>query len=140
MGKTVHVAKSFFNISERIQFNARQYKFSGYQESTPYNRRDDYKIWLLKGKGKLHYAARSIDLGQPAPIFTNPLVPYSFESIDTDLSGYMCIFTETFLKADSHMESLWQSTLFKPGSDKVFFLMKNSCRLLLLFMKIYLLK
>jgi AraC family transcriptional activator of pobA len=92
----------------------------GHSKMLPYSRRDYYKIWVTMGTGKIHYAARSIELTQPAFIFSNPRVPYSFES--TDLTGsYMCIFTEQFLKSNGRTESLQESPLFKIGSNPVFF-------------------
>jgi AraC-like DNA-binding protein len=107
------------------KFNVQRYVSSGHLETTPYNRRDYYKIWVLIGKSVLHYAERSIEINRPALIFTNPLVPYSLESDAAERNGYMCIFSDEFLKAGGRMEVLRQSTLFKPGSDKVFFLNKN---------------
>jgi AraC family transcriptional activator of pobA len=107
------------------KFNVQPYVSSGHLDTTPYNRRDYYKIWLLIGKSILHYADRSIAINQPALIFTNPLVPYSLESDAAERKGYTCIFSDGFLKAGGHMEILRQSTLFKTGSDKMFFLDKK---------------
>ncbi|HTI94004.1 MAG TPA: helix-turn-helix domain-containing protein [Puia sp.] len=107
------------------KFNVQPYVSSGQLETTPYSRRDYYKIWLLIGKSILHYADRSIEIDQPALIFTNPLVPYSLESGAAERKGYKCMFPDEFLKAGGGMEILRQSTLFKPGSDKVFFLDKK---------------
>src|SRR3954454_2586633 len=107
------------------KFNVQPYVSSGRLETTPYNRRDYYKIWLLIGKSILHYADRSIAIDRPALIFTNPLVPYSLESEADERKGYKCMFSDEFLKAGGGMEILRQSTLFKPGSDKVFFLDKK---------------
>ena len=90
----------------------------------PYSRRDYYKIWLTIGKGRIHYATRSIELTQPALIFSNPRIPYSYES-DNRQQAYICIFTEQFLKANGRTESLQESPLFKIGSNPVFFLSKS---------------
>jgi len=47
---------------------------------TSYNRRDFYKITLLlTGHTHLLYANRGITVTKPALVFTNPLVPYSWE-------------------------------------------------------------
>jgi AraC family transcriptional regulator, transcriptional activator of pobA len=122
MGRKPTTGKGFFDLKRQSQFNVQEYASSGSTELTPYSRRDYYKISVVIGKSKLHYADRSIEIDRPALVFSNPLVPYSFESDVADRVGYMCIFTEAFLKVDSRMENLQQSTLFKPGSDKVFFL------------------
>ena len=87
----------------------------------PYSRRDYYKIWLTVGSGRIHYATRSIELSGPALIFSNPRVPYSYES-DQLLRAYACIFTEEFLKVNGRTESLQESPLFKIGSNPVFLL------------------
>jgi len=107
------------------KFNVQPYASSGHLETTPYSRRDFYKIWLLIGKSILHYADRSIEIDRPALIFTNPLVPYALESGAAERKGYKCMFSDEFLKAGGGMEILRQSTLFRPGSDKVFFLDKK---------------
>ena len=122
MGKKVDTGRGFFELRGERQFNVQRYHSVGRLETIPYNRRDYYKIWVLVGKSRLHYADRTIEVDRPALIFTNPLVPYSLESDAAERKGYMCIFTEGFLKAGPGMDVLRKSTLFKPGSDKVFFL------------------
>lgn len=89
----------------------------------PYSRRDYYKIWMTEGKGRIHYATRSIELTQPALIFSNPRVPYSYET-DDFRRAHICIFTEQFLKVNGRTESLQESPLFKIGSNPIFFLSK----------------
>ena len=90
----------------------------------PYSRRDYYKIWLTVGKGRIDYATRSIELTQPALIFSNPRIPYSYESENLH-RAYICIFTEQFLKVNGRTESLQESPLFKIGSNPVFFLSQS---------------
>lgn len=86
----------------------------------PYSRRDYYKIWMIKTQGKIHYATRTVEINQPALIFSNPRVPYAFESASVT-GGYMCIFTEAFLKVNGRAESLQDSPLFRIGANAVFF-------------------
>src|ERR671912_1407426 len=80
-----------------------------------YNRRDYYKISLiLTGCSKLLYADKDIPVDRPSLVFTNPLVPYSWESsepLETS-SGYFCIFTDDFLREGTAMASLDNSLLF----------------------------
>lgn len=89
-----------------------------------YNRRDFYKVSLiLSGGGELFYANRSIKFDQPALIFTNPMVPYSWaDNPNVEVNGYFCVFTEAFLLEGGRMESLKESSLFKPGGDPVYLL------------------
>ncbi|MFD1256150.1 helix-turn-helix domain-containing protein [Mucilaginibacter terrae] len=89
-----------------------------------YNRRDFFKISLItKGNSELFYANRGIKINRPALVFTNRLVPYAWEANDAEeASGYFCVFTEEFLQAGGRMESLQESSLYKPGGNPVYFL------------------
>lgn len=106
------------------RFNVQRFEAAG-SKMLPYSRRDYYKIWIVNSPSNLHYANRSIHIDQPALIFSNPLVPYSFESLGENHSGYMCIFTEEFLRSNDRQESIQQSPLFRIGSNPVFFLNKK---------------
>jgi AraC-like DNA-binding protein len=61
-----------------------------------YARRDFYKITLIRGRNRYHYADKSIETDGTALIFFNPQVPYTWESISGDTTGYFCIFTAAF--------------------------------------------
>jgi AraC-like DNA-binding protein len=88
-----------------------------------YNRRDFYKITLTtSGSSQLLYANRGIQINKPALVFTNPMVPYSWEGDHVCAKGYFCVFTDKFLHSGNRMESLEESTLFKAGGDPVYFL------------------
>ncbi|MDN3547337.1 helix-turn-helix domain-containing protein [Mucilaginibacter aquaedulcis] len=88
-----------------------------------YNRRDFYKITLTtSGSSQLFYANRGIRIDKPALVFTNPMVPYSWEGDHSNAEGYFCVFTDEFLHSGNRMESLEESTLFKAGGDPVYFL------------------
>jgi AraC family transcriptional regulator, transcriptional activator of pobA len=104
------------------QCNVMRYATIDNKSVLPYSRRDYYKIWIVEGEGKLHYANKSIHFTQPALIFSNPLVPYAFERLSEHMSGYIFIFTESFFKADGQQSSILQSPLFQVGSNAVFFL------------------
>jgi AraC family transcriptional regulator, transcriptional activator of pobA len=101
--------------------NVQKYEKTGDNVILPYSRRDYYKIWIVKEESALHYADKSIHIDRPALIFSNPLVPYSFESFSATRSGYMCIFTEAFIREHAQ-ESIQQSPVFRIGSHPVFFL------------------
>jgi AraC family transcriptional activator of pobA len=66
--------------------------------STPvhYSRKDFYKVTLIRGRNRYHYADKSIELDGPTLIFFNPQVPYTWEPLSGDTSGYFCIFTRSF--------------------------------------------
>lgn len=88
---------------------------------TPYSRRDFYKVSLIIGTGKLHYASKWIDIDRPALLFSNPLVPYAWEAESEIQQGWFCIFTEAFVQPGDRTGGLQDSPLFRPGSDPVFF-------------------
>lgn len=86
-----------------------------------YSRRDYYKISLILGTGQLAYADKTAVIDRPALVFTNPLIPYAWEST-SEPAGYYCLFTEPFLDDTHRPEPLQESPLFKLGSSPVFFL------------------
>jgi len=88
---------------------------------SPYSRRDYYKISFIIGKGKLHYADKWIDVDRPALLFSNPVVPYSWETDDEDQKGWFCLFTDQFLQNGIRFGNLLDSQLFKIGGTPVFF-------------------
>lgn len=61
-----------------------------------YTRRSFYKITLITGENKIHYADKYKHIHGTALIFTNPNVPYFWETVSERQTGYMCIFTEPF--------------------------------------------
>lgn len=87
----------------------------------PYNRRDFYKITLQFGTSRLEYADKGILIDKPALLFTNPLIPYSWEPISEEQKGYFVLFTEEFLKTTHADLSLEQSPLFRLGADPVYY-------------------
>jgi AraC family transcriptional activator of pobA len=88
-----------------------------------YTRKDFYKIALvLKGNSHLLYANRGIEVNKPALVFTNPLVPYSWEGVAAEQTGYFCVFKEDFLRVNDRAEYLQDSPVFKAGGDPVFLL------------------
>lgn len=89
--------------------------------STPYNRRDFYKISLIIGTGRLYYADKWVDINRPALLFSNPSIPYSWEAISEEQQGYFCLFTKSFFQSDNSYFLLHQLPLFKLGGNFVFF-------------------
>lgn len=81
---------SHFNVKER----------SYCSKVSPYNRRDYYKICLTIGTGKLHVANEVIEIDRPALVFSNPTVPYSWESTSERQEGYYCLFNDSFISID----------------------------------------
>jgi len=61
-----------------------------------YTRRDFYKIALVRGKHAYHYADKSLGVDGTTLVFFNPSVPYLFEQLTDDPTGYFCIYKEAF--------------------------------------------
>ncbi|MDR3713133.1 MAG: AraC family transcriptional regulator [Puia sp.] len=89
--------------------------------ATPYGRRDFYKVSLILGTGKLHYADKLIEMNRPGLLFSNPMIPYSWQAVSTEQKGWYCLFTDAFLHPVERQETLQDSPLFKTNGIPVFF-------------------
>jgi len=96
------------------------FKLDDYVGSTcnplPYTRKDFYKISLIIGKNKVHYADKVVSIEDQALFFANPQIPYSWEHIDENQTGFFCIFTEAFF---SQFGNLKEYPLFQPGGNPI---------------------
>lgn len=61
-----------------------------------YSRRDFFKVSLSTGHNRFHYADNSFEVNGTALVFTNPMVPYLWDRVSEEQTGYVCIFTEPF--------------------------------------------
>lgn len=87
----------------------------------PYSRKDYFKISLIVGRNKYHYADKTIEIEKNALLFANPQVPYNWEPLDSKQSGFFCIFTEAFFREFTTIK-LQDYPVFKPGGQPIFFL------------------
>lgn len=99
-----------FRIAERITTNS---------TSANYIRRDFYKIMLFCGTNVFHYADRSIKVEGNTLLFFNPKMPYTYDLLDKDTTGYFCVFKEDFFQ-DFFRINLGELPLFTAGSYPVF--------------------
>ncbi|WP_350285441.1 helix-turn-helix domain-containing protein [uncultured Croceitalea sp.] len=83
----------------------------------PFNRRDYFKISLVKGKSKVHYADKIVRVEEQVIVFSNPQIPYNWEQLDDQLTGYFCVFTEAFFH---QFGNLTQYPVFQPNGNPVF--------------------
>lgn len=97
-----------FTIDEYIGENAKP---------VVYSRKDYFKITLIIGRNRIHYADKVIDIQKQGLFFTNPQIPYKFEWIDDYKSGIFCVFTPAFFH---HFGNLNDYEVFKPGMVPVF--------------------
>jgi AraC-like DNA-binding protein len=94
--------------------------FTGaFAKPIPYSRKDYFKISLIIGKNLVHYADKTIEMNQPAMLFANPQIPYNWEPLEEEQTGFFCIFTESFF---NHYGNIKEYPVFKPGGNPIYFL------------------
>lgn len=86
----------------------------------PYNRREYYKISMIRGRNKAEYADKVIDIEKNALLFGTPKIPYHYIPLDDDQLGYFCIFTADFLTQAKSGVVLDDMPIFRPGGYPVF--------------------
>lgn len=86
----------------------------------PYNRREYYKISLVRGRNIAEYADKVINIEHSALLFATPRIPYYWRPQDYDQSGYFCIFTADFLLPSKSGVVLDELPIFSPGGYPVF--------------------
>ena len=84
-----------------------------------YTRRDFYKIMLIRGEHIFHYADKSLRISGSNLLFFNPAVPYKFERVTPDPSGYFCIFREAFFN-DHIRSSIKELPMFAVGAKAAY--------------------
>lgn len=65
----------------------------------PYKRRDYYKIALIVGRSKIHYADKVVEIKKQALVFSNPQIPYKWEQMESVRSGFFLCIQSTFLSS-----------------------------------------
>jgi AraC-like DNA-binding protein len=82
----------------------------------PYKRRDYYKIMLVIGPSRVHYADKVYEVAKQAISFSNPQIPYKWEHLDTIRTGFFCIFNQHFFH---QFGNLSQYEMFQPNGTHV---------------------
>lgn len=83
----------------------------------PYKRRDFYKITLVVGNSRVHFADRVIEVQKQALSFSNPQIPYKWEHTDQIRSGFFCIFNRQFFHQYGDLN---QYEVFQPHGEHIF--------------------
>lgn len=89
----------------------------GKPKAIPYKRRDYYKIMLVVGNSKVHYADGVVEVKKQALSFSNPQIPYKWEHLDNIRSGAYCIFNQQFFR---QFGNLSQYEVFQPNGKHIF--------------------
>ncbi len=94
----------------------------GKMTSVPYRRRDFYKVMLLEGNSRVHYADKVYEIKKQALAFSNPLIPYKWEQLDKMYGGVYCIFNARFFHQYGQFS---EYEIFQPGGNHIFELSDN---------------
>jgi AraC family transcriptional regulator, transcriptional activator of pobA len=86
----------------------------------PYNRRNYYKISLIRGRNRVEYADKVIEIQHNALLFATPKVPYHWVPMDDQQAGTFCVFTDAFLVKNKSGVLLDELPIFKAGGHPVF--------------------
>ncbi len=86
-------------------------------QPVPYKRRDYYKIMLVIGNSKVHYADKVVEVKKQALSFSNPQIPYKWEHLDNIRSGSFCIFNQHFFHQYGNLN---QYSVFQPNGTHIF--------------------
>ncbi|WP_020604792.1 helix-turn-helix domain-containing protein [Spirosoma spitsbergense] len=93
----------------------------GYHTKPPmtFDRRAFYKISLVRGRSRVEYADKVVDIEPYALWFATSQVPYRWLPQDEDQTGHFCIFTDAFLLPAKGRAGLDELPIFQPGGQPV---------------------
>lgn len=89
----------------------------GQPTNIPYERRDFYKIMLVKGQSKIHFADKVVEIEHQALSFSNPQIPYKWEHLDSIREGVYCIFNAQFFHKFGEFHNY---EVFQPDGEHIF--------------------
>lgn len=82
-------------------------------------RRNFYKAMLYVGNNVFYYGDQVIRVSGRTLLFFSPSIPYSYENVKEDTTGYFCVFKDEFYKENFRI-ALHELPLFATGSVPVF--------------------
>jgi AraC family transcriptional activator of pobA len=86
-------------------------------QPVPYKRRDFYKIMLVSGNSKVHFADKIVEVKKQALSFSNPQIPYKWEHLDNIRNGSFCVFNHHFFHQYGNLN---QYEVFRPNGTHIF--------------------
>lgn len=86
----------------------------------PYNRRTYYKISLVKGRNRVDYADKVVEIDDYGVLFATPKIPYRYTPLDTKQAGHFCVFTADFIPKSKVGFEIDKMPIFSSQSDFVF--------------------
>lgn len=88
-----------------------------FTKPVPYRRRDFFKVTLCRGNSRIHYADRVFSFENQALVFSNPFIPYKWEHVENEVSGFYVVFNAKFF---NQFGNLTQYEVFQPSGTHVF--------------------
>lgn len=89
-----------------------------------YSRREFYKVSLIRGKNVYHYSDKSVEVAGATLIFFSPNIPYTWQPLSDDTSGFFCIFKEAFF-TEKLRGGISEFPMFATGAKPAYFLDKK---------------
>jgi AraC family transcriptional activator of pobA len=115
-------------VSEIPGLNSEDLKLKGFKVhelpasiDLPFSRgrRDFYKMGLVTGNMTVYYGDKIFEINGTVLFFVNPNVPHSVVRRSKKTTGYVCIFTETFIISRERTGILKNSPLFRIGDTPI---------------------
>lgn len=97
------------------------FKLKGHHPKGPFKKRDFYTVVLMLSPGKIRFLNQETIIDKPALVFSNPMIPYSWEAENEMQEGWFCIFTESFIYNNEFKETLIGSPLFQSEKQRILF-------------------
>lgn len=85
-----------------------------------YNRRTYYKVSLVKGRNRVDYADKVLEIEAYGVLFATPRIPYRYTPLDSNQAGHFCAFTPDFMPKSKTGFEIDKLPIFSPQSDFVF--------------------
>ncbi|MDJ1482349.1 helix-turn-helix transcriptional regulator [Cytophagaceae bacterium YF14B1] len=83
----------------------------------PFGRKDYFKICIITGNSRIHYADKTFEVREHGLLFANPQIPYNWEPLTPNQQGFSCIFNEAFFERFGRIK---EYPVFKPGGFPVY--------------------
>ena len=91
----------------------------------PFSRRNFYKVSILKGRYKVHFADKIYEVHKQALLFANPTIPYNWIPLEGYHQAIYCVFTPEFFH---HFGDITAYAAFQPDGQHVIELDDNQFR------------
>ena len=117
-------AKSLNRVPKNLQTDIGHFNVFNTEEfagpkpkPVPYNRKEYYKVSLIIGNSRVHYADKLIEIKKQGLLFASPQIPYNWEQVDERLTGYFCVFTDSFFHQYGNLNKY---PVFQPDGNPIF--------------------